>query len=112
MKNNDDERFKRRLVGYLAQAGARSIKLSKKREMKLREWILSYTTTELDLSSEPIPLKELRQYIDRWENPELEEGSYNYYYVDKNSNGESSLWERYPLLLLVVSLGIIGYLFK
>jgi hypothetical protein len=90
----NEDRFKRRLIGNLAEAGARSLKLNNKRSMKLREWVLAYLATELELSTEPLSFEEIRKYIDRWENSELSEESHKYYYVEKDSTGDPSLPEQ------------------
>lgn len=93
----DTDQFKRRLIGNLAAIGARSLKLSGKRQMKLREWIVPYLVTEFDMTTEPLPIEEIRKFIDQWESADLDEGSYKYYYVDKDSKGDAGLSERVML---------------
>lgn len=88
----NDDKFLKRVVVNLMQAGARSLKLSKRQEMKLREWIIPYTCDELGLSSESIKIQELRKFIDQWERVDLSPEKYEHYYVDKNSDGKS-LWD-------------------
>ncbi len=88
----NDEQVRKRLLGYLLWAGASSIKLSKKQEMKLKEWIIPYVCDELGLSTEPLKMEYIRKFIDSWESSDLNPDDYKHYYVDKNSNGKS-LWD-------------------
>jgi len=86
MKTTNKEK---QLVAYLINTGARALRVSKKQEMKLREWIVAYLLTDMGLSSSPMPIEEVRTFIDQWENPELSEQNHKYYYVDKNTTGKS-----------------------
>lgn len=71
MQNINEEQFKRRLIGNLMNAGTRNLKLSKKQEMKLQEWIVPYLNDEFKFSSEPLKIKDIRIFIDRWESSDL-----------------------------------------
>ena len=87
------ENSKKQLLKTLAHYGACNAKLSKKQEMKLKEWILPYLLDELrNGGSSPMNIKEMRKFIDRWEADDLNEKDYKYYYVDKNSDGKS-IWD-------------------
>jgi len=50
----EQTRLKKRLIGNLIMAGARNLKLSKKQEMKLQEWIAPYLEDEFGFSSDGI----------------------------------------------------------
>jgi hypothetical protein len=84
---------KRQLIKTLAHYGAVNAKLSKKQQMKLREWVLPYLMDEFGLGGQgPMSIKDMRKFIDNWEVDDLKEKDYKYYYVDKNSDGKS-LWD-------------------
>ena len=86
-----------KLLETLALYGASNAKISKKQEMKLKEYILPYLWDELNFGWENggiIKNKEMRKFIDSWEADDLNEKDYKYYYVDKNSSGKS-LWDLF-----------------
>lgn len=85
--------IKKQLLKTLTIYGASNAKLSKKQEMKLKEYILPYLMDEFNLGgSGPIDIKEMRKFIDGWESNDLNENDFKYYYVNKDSDG-SSLWD-------------------
>lgn len=80
----------KQLIYTLVRAGTKNLRISKKQEMKLNEWIIAYLLDEIELSGQgPMLIEKIRILIDRWENPELNENDYKYYYVDKNTDGKS-----------------------
>jgi hypothetical protein len=102
MKNNlNENQFKKKLLGYLTYAGTRNLKISNKQEMKLREWILPSLNDEHELSSAPLPISDIRKFIDEWENSDLNKSSYEYYYVIKRSEGKNFFWDNYLKILFV-----------
>ena len=65
------DKLKKQLIKTLAYYGARSIKISKKQEMKLREWIIPYLMDKFELGgSELMNIKDLRKFIDSTPNME------------------------------------------
>lgn len=87
------ENFKKQLIKTLAHYGASNAKISKKQEMKLKEWILPYSLDEFDLGGfGPMNINDMRRFIDEWESDDLNKKDFKYYYVDKNSDGKS-LWD-------------------
>ena len=94
MKQNE-ERLNRQLIYTLAHYGASNAKLSKKQEIKLKEWILAYLLDEMGFGGDgPMKIKDMRIFIDRWEHSDLNSADYQHYYVDKESDGKS-LWDLF-----------------
>jgi hypothetical protein len=98
------ENIKKSLIETLLIYGSMNAKISKKQEMKLREWIIpnllqEYNDGEIGTGNgEIMNIKDLRKFVDRWEGKgkgfdgvDLDEGD-KYYYVNKNSDGKS-LWD-------------------
>ena len=87
--------LKMQLIGTLLMYGARNAKISRKQEMKLKEYVLPYLTEELSLGGYgPMKIQDIRKFIDSWEASDLNETDYKYYYVKKNSDGKS-LWDLF-----------------
>jgi hypothetical protein len=99
--------FEKKLIGYLASVGAINLKLSQAQQMKLREWIVPYLKTELELGGGPLNIGEVRKYIDNWEREGLGKDSHKHYYVEKNSNGKILFWDFDLLTWIPVGIGVL-----
>ena len=58
------DRLKKQLINTLAHYGARNVTISRKQQMKLREWILPYLIDEFELGGfGPMKIEEMRKFI-------------------------------------------------
>lgn len=75
---------KRQLIHTLAHYGARSARLNRKQQMKLRTWVLPYLLNELELGNQgPMKIEDMRMFVDQWEHPDLNSEEYRHYYIIK-----------------------------